>query len=188
MASDGVGVRFAVVSGGTEGSNQGINLPGGDVTSPSLTEKDISDLEFCLSVGVNLVARSFVRNSADVVALWRQIGRRSARVVAKIEKPAAWDHIEEILDEADGSMVARGDLGVEMALEHVPPTQKSVIRRARRRGKFVITATQMLESMIERIMPTRAELCDVANAIYDGTAAVMLSETSVGRYPVEAAG
>jgi pyruvate kinase len=123
------------------------------------------------------------------VALRQKIGQRPARVVAKIEKPAAWDHIEEILDEADGVMVARGDLGVEMALERVPPIQKSVIRRARRRGKFVITATQMLESMIERPTPTRAEVSDVANAIYDGSDAVMLSaETSVGRYPVEAAG
>ncbi len=120
----------------------------------------------------------------------RRLTRRRcpARTVAKIEKPAAWEHIEEILDEADGVMVARGDLGVEMALERVPPVQKSIIRRARRRGKFVITATQMLESMIERPAPTRAEVSDVANAIYDGTDAVMLSaETSIGKYPAEAA-
>src|SRR6266446_1897862 len=189
LASDGVRVRFEVISGGPVGSNQGINLPGVNVTSPSLTEKDLSDLEFGLSAGADLVALSFVRSSADVTALRRRIGQRPARVVAKIEKPAAWDHIEEILDEADGVMVARGDLGVEMALERVPPIQKSVIRRARRRGRFVITATQMLESMIERPTPTRAEVSDVANAIYDGTDAVMLSaETSVGKYPVEAAG
>ena len=189
IASDGVRVRFEVISGGPIGSNKGINLPGVNVSSPSLTEKDLSDLQFGLSAGVDLVALSFVRSSADVAALRQHIGRKPARVVAKIEKPAAWDHIEEILDEADGVMVARGDLGVEMALERVPPIQKSVIRRARRRGKFVITATQMLESMIERPTPTRAEVSDVANAIYDGTDAVMLSaETSVGRYPVEAAG
>jgi pyruvate kinase len=189
LASDGVRVRFEVISGGPVGSNKGINLPGVNVSSPSLTEKDLSDLQFGLSAGVDLVALSFVRSSADVAALRQHIGQKPARVVAKIEKPAAWDHIEEILDEADGVMVARGDLGVEMALERVPPIQKSVIRRARRRGKFVITATQMLESMIERPTPTRAEVSDVANAIYDGTDAVMLSaETSVGRYPVEAAG
>jgi len=189
IASDGVRVRFEVISGGPVGSNKGINLPGVNVSSPSLTEKDLSDLQFGLSAGVDLVALSFVRSSADVAALRQRIGQKPARVVAKIEKPAAWDHIEEILDEADGVMVARGDLGVEMALERVPPIQKSVIRRARRRGKFVITATQMLESMIERPTPTRAEVSDVANAIYDGTDAVMLSaETSVGRYPVEAAG
>ncbi len=188
ISSDGVRVRFHVVSGGTVGSNKGINLPGVNVSAPSLTEKDLSDLEFALGAGVDLVALSFVRSSADVSELRRHIGRHPARVVAKIEKPAAWDHIEEILDEADGVMVARGDLGVEMALERVPPIQKSIIRRARRRGKFVITATQMLESMIERPTPTRAEVSDVANAIYDGTDAVMLSaETSVGRFPVEAA-
>jgi pyruvate kinase len=186
LASDGVCVRFEVISGGPVGSNKGINLPGVNVSSPSLTEKDLSDLKFGLTAGVDLVALSFVRSSADVAALRQHIGK-PARVVAKIENPAAWDHIEEILDEADGVMVARGDLGVEMALERVPPIQKSVIRRARRRGKFVITATQMLESMIERPTPTRAEVSDVANAIYDGTDAVMLSaETSIGKYPVEA--
>ena len=189
VASDGVRVRFEVISGGPIGSNKGINLPGVHVSSPSLTEKDLADLQFGLSAGVDLVALSFVRSSSDVAALRQHLGRNPARVVAKIEKPAAWDHIEEILDEADGVMVARGDLGVEMAIERVPPIQKSVIRRARRRGKFVITATQMLESMIERPTPTRAEVSDVANAIYDGTDAVMLSaETSVGKYPVEAAG
>src|SRR5437879_7081820 len=188
IASDGVQVRFEVISGGPVGSNKGINLPGVNVSSPSLTEKDLSDLQFGLSAGVDLVALSFVRSSADVAALRQHIGRKPARVVAKIEKPAAWDHIEEILDEADGVMVARGDLGVEMALERVPPIQKSIIRRARRRGKCVITATQMLESMIEHPTPTRAEVSDVANAIYDGTDAVMLSsETSTGRYPAEAA-
>ena len=137
---------------------------------------------------VDLIALSFVRTAADVSVLKQHIGQRPARVVAKIEKPEAWDHIEAILDEADGVMVARGDLGVEMALERVPPIQKSIIRRARRRGKFVITATQMLESMIEHPTPTRAEVSDVANAIYDGTDAVMLSaETSIGKYPAEAA-
>jgi pyruvate kinase len=188
IQSDGVRVRFFVVSGGAVGSHKGINLPGVSVSSPSLTAKDLSDLEFGLNAGADLIALSFVRSSSDVAALKEKIGDRAARVVAKIEKPAAWDHIEDILDEADGVMVARGDLGVEMALESVPPIQKSIIRRARRRGKFVITATQMLESMIEHPTPTRAEVSDVANAIYDGTDAVMLSaETSIGKYPAEAA-
>jgi pyruvate kinase len=188
VESDGICVRFHVVSGGAIGSNKGINLPGVHVSAPSLTEKDLSDLGFGLAAGVDMIALSFVRTAADVARLRQHIGRRPVRVVAKIEKPAAWEHIEDILDEADGVMVARGDLGVEMALECVPPIQKSIIRRARRRGKFAITATQMLESMIERPTPTRAEVSDVANAIYDGTDAVMLSaETSVGKYPAEAA-
>jgi pyruvate kinase len=188
LESDGTRVRFHVLSGGAVGSNKGINLPGVHVSSPSLTEKDLSDLEFGLSAGVDLVALSFVRSSTDISALRERIGRHPARVIAKIEKPEAWDHIEEILDEADGVMVARGDLGVEMKLEQVPPIQKSIIRRARRRGKFVITATQMLESMTEHPTPTRAEVSDVANAIYDGTDAVMLSaETSAGKYPAESA-
>jgi len=188
VESDGTSVRFHVIAGGQVGSNKGINLPGVRVSAPSVTEKDLSDLEFGLAAGVDLIALSFVRTAADVSVLKQHIGQRPARVVAKIEKPEAWDHIEEILDEADGVMVARGDLGVEMALERVPPIQKSIIRRARRRGKFVITATQMLESMIEHPTPTRAEVSDVANAIYDGTDAVMLSaETSIGKYPAEAA-
>ena len=188
IKSDGVRVSFDVISGGAVGSNKGINLPGVQVSSPSLTQKDLADLEFGLAAGVDLVALSFVRMASDVATLKRHIGRRPALVIAKIEKPAAWDHIEDILDEADGVMVARGDLGVEMALERVPPIQKSIIRRARRRGKFVITATQMLESMIEHPTPTRAEVSDVANAIYDGTDAVMLSaETSIGKFPAAAA-
>ncbi len=188
LHTDGVRVRFAVVSGGVVGSNKGINLPGVNISAPSLTEKDLADLEFGLNAGIQLIALSFVRTASDVAMLKQRIGARPARVVAKIEKPAAWDHIDEILTEADGVMVARGDLGVEMALERVPPIQKAIIRRARRRGKFVITATQMLESMIEHPTPTRAEVSDVANAIYDGTDAVMLSaETSVGKYPAEAA-
>src|SRR6266851_4731986 len=141
-----------------------------------------------LAAGVGVVALSFVRTADDVRQLREHLGAQNASIpiVAKIEKPQAWDNIHSILDEADGVMVARGDLGGEMRLERVPAAQKSIIRRARRRGKFVITATQMLESMIEHSTPTRAEVSDVANAIYDGTDAVMLSaETSVGKYPVE---
>jgi pyruvate kinase len=157
------------------------------VSIPSLTEKDLADLHFGLNAGVDLIALSFVRSADDVKQLRDRLGGRPVSIVAKIEKPEGWDNIEEILDVTDGVMVARGDLGVELSLERVPRIQKSIIRRARRKGKFVITATQMLESMIKHSTPTRAEVSDVANAIYDGTDAVMLSaETSIGEYPVEA--
>jgi pyruvate kinase len=188
IGSDGTRVRFQVVSGGPVGSSKGINLPGVHVSTPSVSDKDLRDLESGLAAGVDLVALSFVRTAEDVSMLRKHIAPRRLPIIAKIEKPEAWAHIGEILDEADGVMVARGDLGVEMALESVPPIQKSIISSARRSGKFVITATQMLESMIEHPTPTRAEVSDVANAIYDGTDAVMLSaETSVGKYPAEAA-
>ena len=189
LDSDGTAVRFEVVSGGPIGDHKGINLPGVHVSSPSLTEKDLEDLRFGLEQGVDLVALSFVRTAEDIRELRRRIGDRAPRppIVAKIEKPEAWDNIDSILDEADGVMVARGDLGVETALERVPSIQKSIVRRARRRTKFSIIATQMLESMVASPAPTRAEVSDVANAIYDGADAVMLSaETSVGRHPVEA--
>ena len=187
LASDGVRVRTEVVRGGAIRDRQGINLPGVAVRIPSLTEKDLGDLERGLDAGVDMVALSFVRSALDVAQLRGRVGSRPVAIVAKIEKPEAWENIEPILDAADGVMVARGDLGVETALEKVPYIQKSIIRRARRKGRFAITATQMLESMIEHPMPTRAEVSDVANAIYDGTDAVMLSaETSIGKYPVEA--
>ncbi len=187
VASDEVAVRAEVVTGGAIGDHKGINLPGVKVSIPSLTEKDLNDLHFALNEGVDIIALSFVRTAADVQHLRNRLGGRPVVIVAKVEKPEAWDNIEAILNVTDGVMVARGDLGVETALEKVPRIQKSIIRRARRKGKFVITATQMLESMIERPSPTRAEVSDVANAIYDGTDAVMLSaETSVGKYPVEA--
>jgi pyruvate kinase len=187
LASDGISVRTEVVHGGHIGDHKGINLPGVKVSIPSLTEKDLGDLHFGLNAGVDLIALSFVRTAADVQQLRDRLGGRPVAIVAKIEKPEAWDNIETILDVSDGVMVARGDLGVETALEKVPRIQKSIIRRARRKGRFVITATQMLESMIENNSPTRAEVSDVANAIYDGTDAVMLSaETSIGKYPVEA--
>ena len=187
LESDGISVRTRVVSGGPIGDHKGINLPGVQVSIPSLTEKDLADLHFGLTAGVDIVALSFVRNADDVSQLRDRLGGRPIPIVAKIEKPEAWDNIEAILDVTDGIMVARGDLGVEISLERVPRIQKSIIRRARRKGKFVITATQMLESMIGNATPARAEVSDVANAIYDGTDAVMLSaETSVGKYPVEA--
>jgi pyruvate kinase len=186
VESDGISVRTVVVHGGPIGDNKGINLPGVQVSLPSLTEKDLADLHFGLNAGVDLIALSFVRTADDVQQLRDRLGGRPVSIVAKIEKPEGWENIESILDVTDGVMVARGDLGVETSLEKVPRIQKSIIRRARRKARFVITATQMLESMIENPTPTRAEVSDVANAIYDGTDAVMLSaETSVGKYPVE---
>ncbi len=189
LSVDGEEVHFDVITGGPIDDNKGINLPGVVVSAPSLMPKDLDDLRFGLDAGVDMIALSFVRSADDVAELRARIGDRPLPlpIIAKIEKPQAWDNIDSILDASDGVMVARGDLGVEMALERVPPIQKSIIRRARRKSKFVITATQMLESMIERATPTRAEVSDVANAIYDGTDAVMLSaETSIGAYPVAA--
>jgi pyruvate kinase len=187
IATDGASVRTEVVAGGQISDRKGINLPGVRVSAPSLTDKDASDLDFAVQHGVDMIAMSFVRSAADVVQVRHRLRGRAVPIVAKIEKPEAWDNIDAILEAADGAMVARGDLGVEMALEKVPRIQKSIIRRARRLGRFVITATQMLESMTENQTPTRAEVSDVANAIYDGTDAVMLSaETATGKYPVEA--
>jgi len=186
-STDGVSVDLDVVSGGPIGNQKGINLPGVRVSAPSLTEKDLADLAAGLAAGVDYVAMSFIRNSADVRAVRDHMGSARVPIIAKIEKPEAVHDIDAILDVSNGIMVARGDLGVEMSLEMVPPIQKRLIRRARRKNRFVITATQMLESMIENPNPTRAEVSDVANAIYDGSDAVMLSaETSVGKYPVGA--
>jgi len=188
IESDGVAVKFEVVIGGPISDHKGINLPGIRVSAPSVTEKDRENLKAGLAAGVDMIAQSFVRSAADVRLLRELMGRQDPPVpiIAKIEKPEAYDNIQEILETAEGVMVARGDLGVEISLERVPPIQKSIIRRARREGTFVITATQMLESMIEKATPTRAEVSDVANAIYDGTDAVMLSaETSVGAHPVQ---
>jgi pyruvate kinase len=182
-----------VLNGGTLGEHKGINLPGVALSIPALTPKDRKDLEFGLKHGVDAVALSFVRTAADVTMVKQIIARQISAshqsdvpVIAKLEKPQAIDHLEEILEAADGVMVARGDLGVEMAPEKVPVIQKHVIRRAGAWRKPVITATQMLESMIENPRPTRAEASDVANAIFDGTDAVMLSaETASGQYPRE---
>ncbi len=182
-------VYTEVVSGGLIGDHKGINLPRVPLSLPSLTPKDLADLELARDPGVDIVALSFVRRPEDVRSLRDELQQRGLDlpVVAKIEKPEAWDNLEAILAEAHGVMVARGDLGVEMELEKVPFIQKAIIERARARGRYVITATQMLESMVENPLPTRAEVSDVANAIYDGTDALMLSaETSVGKYPVEA--
>jgi pyruvate kinase len=180
-SNNGTEVECDVVSGGVAGNHKGINLPGVKVSAPSLTEKDLADLRAGLTVGVDFVALSFVRSAEDVIHLRERMGGQRVPIIAKIEKPEAVNEIDAILGVADGIMVARGDLGVEMSLEMVPPIQNRLIRRARRMNRFVITATQMLESMIENPNPTRAEVSDVANAIYDGSDAVMLSaETSVG--------
>jgi pyruvate kinase len=178
-----------VLNGGTLGEHQGINLPGTNVSIPSLTGKDEEDLAFGLRHAVDVVAISFVRTADDVVRARRAIAARGgvAPVIAKLEKPQAIDNLESILEVSNGVMVARGDLGVEVAPEKVPLIQKHVIRRALDFRKPVITATQMLESMTESPRPTRAEASDVANAIFDGTDAVMLSgESAVGKYPREA--
>ncbi|MFL6301793.1 MAG: pyruvate kinase [Terriglobales bacterium] len=182
-------VECEVVNGGMLGEHKGINLPGITVSVPSMTEKDEQDLEFGLKSGVDMVAASFIRTAEDVRAIKRFIADLGydTPLIAKLEKPQAIEHLEEIFEVADGVMVARGDLGVEMPPEQVPIIQKHIIRRAAEWRKPVITATQMLESMIENPRPTRAEASDVANAIFDGTDAVMLSaETASGKYPREA--
>jgi pyruvate kinase len=177
-----------IVNGGLLGENKGINLPGIPVRVPSLTEKDTEDLEFALKNGVDAIAVSFVRTAEDVTLVRNRVSAYGCEtwIIAKLEKPQAIEHLDAILAVADGVMVARGDLGVEVPPEQVPSIQKHVIRRAAEFRKPVITATQMLESMIENLRPTRAEVSDVANAVYDGTDAVMLSgESAVGKYPVE---
>jgi pyruvate kinase len=189
LSAGATAVYTEVVRGGRIGDRKGINLPRVPLSVPALTPKDLADLDLARDPGVDLVALSFVRRPEDVRSLREELQARALDlpVVAKIEKPEAWDNLEAILAEAHGVMVARGDLGVETELEKVPFIQKAIIERARARGRFVITATQMLESMVENPLPTRAEVSDVANAIYDGTDALMLSaETSVGKYPVEA--
>jgi pyruvate kinase len=178
-----------VANGGLLGENKGINLPGIKLRVPALTQKDRIDLRFALSQAADYIAVSFVRRPQDV-ALAKALVKRAKKdtpVIAKLEKPEAIENLEEILRVADGVMVARGDLGVEMSPESVPVVQKNIIARARENRRPVITATQMLESMTENPRPTRAEASDVANAIFDGSDAVMLSaETATGKYPVEA--
>ncbi|HUH15522.1 MAG TPA: pyruvate kinase [Gaiellaceae bacterium] len=177
-----------VLVGGTVASHKGVNLPGVPLPIPSLTRKDIDDLQFALELGCDFVALSFVRSASDVQALKMLIeaAGSTAHVIAKIEKAEAVAVLDEILREADAVMVARGDLGVEIGAAEVPLLQKRIILRALERGKPVITATQMLESMIHAPEPTRAEASDVANAILDGTSAIMLSgETAIGEFPFE---
>ena len=182
-------VEAKVVLGGLLSSHKGVNLPGTALPIPSFTDKDAVDLAFGLEKGVDAVAMSFVRKADDVQTVRKFISdhtKRKVVLIAKLERPEALDNLEEILHVVDGVMVARGDLGVELSPARVPSAQKQIIHAANQNGKLVITATQMLESMIHAPRPTRAEASDVANAIFDGTDAVMLSgETAAGEYPVE---
>ncbi|WP_035780038.1 pyruvate kinase, partial [Arthrobacter sp. H14] len=188
VAIEGPRVITEVEVAGTVSNNKGINLPGVAVNVPALSDKDEDDLRWAIRRGVDLVALSFVRDAVDIKRVHEimdEEGRRTP-VIAKIEKPQAVDHLEEIIDSFDAIMVARGDLGVELPLEEVPLVQKRAIEMARRWAKPVIVATQVLESMIDSPRPTRAEASDCANAVLDGADAVMLSgETSVGEYPIE---
>ncbi|HEX4887266.1 MAG TPA: pyruvate kinase [Luteibaculaceae bacterium] len=177
-----------ITHGGILGSKKGVNLPNTNVSLPCLTEKDLADLEFVLQQEVDWIGLSFVRRADDIRELRAILKERKslARIVAKIEKPEALREIDEIIEETDAIMVARGDLGVEIPMQQVPLMQKMLIKKARKSAKPVIVATQMMESMITNITPTRAEVNDVANAVMDGADAVMLSgETSVGKFPVE---
>jgi len=188
-ATDGTNVDCRVVKGGTLSGHKGINLPGRTIDAPILSDKDRADLEFGLAQGVDYIAVSFVRTAADVEEVNRIVAGagKDTPVIAKIEKFEALDNIDAIIAAAGGIMVARGDLGVEIPLEQVPRAQKTIIAKTNAAAKPVITATQMLQSMVENPRPTRAEVTDVANAILDGTDAIMLSEeTAMGRYPVQA--
>ncbi|HEY7607619.1 MAG TPA: pyruvate kinase [Alphaproteobacteria bacterium] len=183
-----VGADFAettVVTGGALSERKGVNLPGAILPLSALTEKDLRDLDFALSIGADWIALSFVQRPDDVAELRKLVGNRAA-IMSKIEKPQALDRLNEIVDLSDAVMVARGDLGVELPPEDVPSLQKEIVRAGRKAGKPVVVATQMLDSMIRDPAPTRAEASDVANAVYEGADAVMLSaETASGAYPVE---
>jgi len=186
-------IEAVVILGGTLKSNKGVNLPGANLTMPSFTKKDREDLKFGLEKGVDMVAISFVKDAEDVLTVRKAIKALAPNetitktpIIAKLERPEAMDNLESILKVAEGVMVARGDLGVEMSPAAVPIAQKEIISNANSYGKLVITATQMLDSMINNPRPTRAEATDIANAVFDGTDAVMLSgETAAGKYPVE---
>ncbi len=187
LAVEGNDIRSLVVEGGPVSNNKGVSLPNVAVSVPALSDKDEEDLRFALGLGVDLVALSFVRSPDDIKLVHHIMAEegRTLPVIAKVEKPEAVDHLEAIVLAFDGVMVARGDLGVELPLDQVPLVQKKAVQLCRENAKPVIVATQMLDSMIENSRPTRAEASDVANAVLDGTDAVMLSgETSVGKYPV----
>ncbi len=187
MEKKDTALECKIIEGGTLKPKKGMNLPGMKLSTPAITEKDFENLEFALKYRIDYIALSFVRSPKDIIELreWLSKKGKSIPIIAKIEKPEAVNNFEKILDVADGIMVARGDLGVELQPHQVPLIQKRIISRCNAVGKLVITATQMLESMISNPVPTRAEASDVANAVYDGTDVVMLSgETSVGKNPV----
>lgn len=183
-------ITCRVIHGGILSNNKGINVPGVKLSMPYLSERDMDDLEFGAKMGFDFIAASFVRSAADINYMRKftqSLGWYNVRIIAKIENTDGVENIDEILEAADGIMVARGDMGVEIPFEQIPAIQKSIIKKAYNAGKQVVTATQMLESMISNPRPTRAEITDVANAIYDGTSAIMLSgETAAGAFPVEA--
>lgn len=186
-AVEGTEVHCIVINGGQLSNQKGVNLPGVNVNLPSITDKDIADIRFGLEQGVDFIAASFIRKPSDVIAIRQIVEEYGAQVdiIAKIESRQGVDNLADIINVADGVMVARGDLGVEVPAEEVPVLQKTMIEMCNRLGKPVITATQMLESMTQNPRPTRAEASDVANAIFDGTDAIMLSgETAAGKYPV----
>ena len=181
-------VRLKTLFGGTLSSNKGVNLPNTQISLPSLTEKDINDLNFILRQPVNWIALSFVRSHEDLIDLQARIDAKGhpAKIIAKIEKPEAVENIDKIIKHTNAIMVARGDLGIEVPMEKLPIIQKDIIKRCIQRARPVIVATQMMDSMITNPSPTRAEITDVANAVLDGTDAVMLSgETSVGKHPIK---
>ncbi|MBT8377772.1 MAG: pyruvate kinase [Ignavibacteria bacterium] len=181
-------VTCEIENGGIISSRKGMNLPGMKLSTPSLTEKDYADLEFLIDKKIDFIALSFIRKSDDIIQLkkWLKENAINVPVIAKIEKKEAYTNFDSILKESDGIMIARGDLGVELSLAEVPVIQKEIIKQCNETGTLVITATQMLESMIDCKIPTRAEAADVANAVWDGTDVVMLSgETSIGKFPVE---
>ena len=187
---EGTNIVCTVENGGTLSANKSINIPGVHIQLPALTEKDIDDIRFGVENDFDFIAASFVRRAADVEAVravLHDCGGDDVKIIAKIENQEGVDNLDAILDAADGIMVARGDLGVEIPAARVPILQKQMIRKGLQQGKPVITATQMLDSMMRNPRPTRAEVSDVANAVYDGTGSVMLSgETAGGKYPVEA--
>ena len=187
---DNTDIVCTVINGGKISNHKGVNLPGTKISMPYLSDNDIRDIEFGIEQKFDFIAASFVRTAQDVLDVRNILirnGCRTMKIIAKIENAEGVSHLDQIIKTADGIMVARGDLGVEINMEEIPHLQKMMIRKCYQSGKMVITATQMLESMIQNPRPTRAEVNDVANAIYDGTSAIMLSgETAAGKYPVEA--
>lgn len=189
ISKDTENIKCKVIFGGDLGEHKGVNLPGIKIKLPDLTEKDIKDIEFGIDAGFDIIAASFVRSSTCIKEIRKILAKKNANmlIIAKIENQEGIDNIDDIIEEADGIMVARGDLGVEVPSHEIPYLQKMMIKKCNQKGKVVVTATQMLDSMIHNPRPTRAEITDVANAIYDGTDCIMLSgETANGKYPVEA--